>query len=130
MSRCWRRWTGPLAGHPPARHPVAPPLDVPAALEARRYEHDGALTLAVVDDAGFATGTWRLEVDGGRATCRPSSDEPEIELGVAALGALYLGGRSAPTLARGRRLTGPVEAVQRLDHLFRTSRAPHCLERF
>jgi predicted acetyltransferase len=111
-------------------------LDVPACLEARTYERDGGVTLRVTDARGLAAGTYRLEVDGGKGRCltvtadSAGAVEADVELDVASLGSLYLGGGSALGLARARRLQGAPEAVRRLDDLFHTARAPHCLEVF
>lgn len=86
-------------------------LDVPAALEARRYEAPGVVVLDVTDDLGFAAGRWLLRVDAegrGRVTAW-EGDAPEgavvVRLGVAALSAAYLGGVSLATLARAGRVS-------------------------
>jgi predicted acetyltransferase len=67
--------------------------DVRRALEARTYERDGDLVLEVVDPE-LRTGRVRLHVDagGGGASCRPTTRSPHLTVGVAALGAAYLGG--------------------------------------
>ena len=53
-------------------------LDVPAALAARRYATSGDLVIEVIDeDAGtFASGRYRLRVDGDDVECVHTNDEP------------------------------------------------------
>ncbi|WP_423920323.1 GNAT family N-acetyltransferase [Frigoribacterium sp. 2-23] len=99
-------------------------LDVPAALSARPYASDGVVTIAVSDDLGHATGTYRLTSEGGTgAVKRAAVRRADVELDVATLGALWLGGIDPVTLAaaglvRERR----VGAVQTLRALLRPER--------
>ena len=98
-------------------------VDVPAALSARTFARSGRLVLAVDDPLGFADGTWVLDVDAdGLATVAASSDRADVTLTAAALGALYLGGVRASTLAAAGTLTGDAAAV---DALFASPVAPH-----
>lgn len=101
-------------------------LDVPAALEARAYEAEGAIVLEVVDefrpDAG---GRFRLEGGPGGATCRPTGEMPHITLGAAELGAMYLGGVAPSLLAGARRVDAHgATALATADALFTTSKLP------
>lgn len=96
-------------------------LDVPRALEARRYEHDGSIVLHVDDMLGFAAGTWRLTVEGGIGTVDVASGDADVTLPAAALGSLYLGGIRAHDLALRGELMGDVAAM---DRLFRTIDPP------
>lgn len=105
-------------------------LDPVRAFEARRYERDGAVTLAVTDPLGLAAGTWRLEVAEGRGCCRAVEGPAEVTLECRAAGAAYLGGVPLLTLARAGWATGQPEAVARLDGLLRTARAPWSPEHF
>jgi predicted acetyltransferase len=105
-------------------------LDVHEALEGRRYERDGRLVLAVGDRFLSRGGTFSLEVTGGVASCKPSTTSPDVELDMAALSAIYLGGVSAAYLARAGRLSGPADAIRTMDDVFRTTRPPHCIEVF
>ena len=105
-------------------------LDPVRALEARGYERDGAVTLAIADPLGIAAGTWRLEADGGRARCAPVTGPAEVTLECRAAGAAYLGGVPLLTLARAGWVTGEPGAVARLDGLLRTARAPLSPEHF
>jgi predicted acetyltransferase len=75
-------------------------LDVPAAFAARPWAADGEVTVAVADDLGHTAGTWRLAGDGGAGTAeRVADDRADLELDVAALGSLWLGGVDPVTLA-------------------------------
>lgn len=87
-------------------------LDVPAALEVRRYGAAGRLVLDVADPLGIAEGRYLLDVDAdGRARVSRLDDGEVVEgavnvaLGVAELSAVYLGGVSLATLAAAGRVT-------------------------
>ncbi|MDY0911022.1 GNAT family N-acetyltransferase [Microbacterium sp. CFBP9034] len=86
-------------------------LDVPRALEARRFGASGTLALDVADPLGHAAGRYLLEVDAeGRGTVTPweSPSAPEgavaVSLGIEELSAAYLGGVSLATLAAAGRV--------------------------
>jgi len=86
-------------------------LDVPAALEARRFGAVGTLALDVADPLGHVSGRYLLEVDGdgqGSVTPWTSADAPDdavtVSLGVEELSAVYLGGVSLATLAAAGRV--------------------------
>ena len=86
-------------------------IDVPTALELRRYGAPGRLVLEVSDPLGIAEGRYLLEADGGgvgRVTRLSEADVPEgavqVALGVAELSAVYLGGVSLATLAAAGRV--------------------------
>jgi len=77
----------------------ARPLEVGAALSARRY----AAPVDVVLEVGDATcpwnaRRWRLSGDGAGAACAPTADPADLSLDVRELGAALLGG--SPLLAR------------------------------
>ncbi|HUF14903.1 MAG TPA: GNAT family N-acetyltransferase [Acidimicrobiia bacterium] len=106
-------------------------MDVTAALEARGYEHDGTVTIEVIDPTRFrAAGTYRLEVVDGVAACDRTSASAELRLGADVLGHLYLGGGNAIAMADAGRIEGDPAAVARLHRIFRTDRAPWCPEVF
>jgi predicted acetyltransferase len=112
-------------------------LDVKQALEARHYPADGRLVLKVADPLGLTGGTFTLEVDGGTAAVTaaaagtPDPGTPDLELGVAALSAIYLGGVNPVTLAAsGRILECTPGAAFRAARMFAVERAPHCLTHF
>lgn len=112
-------------------------LDVKQALQARHYPADGRLVLKVADPLGLTGGTFTLEVDGGTAAVTaaaagtPDPGTPDLELGVAALSAIYLGGVNPVTLAAsGRILECTPGAAFRAARMFAVERAPHCLTHF
>lgn len=109
-------------------------LDVPRALEARRYERTGALVIEAVDSDG-SDNDGRLErrirvaldatPDGARAT--PTDRSPDLTIRSDALGAAYLGGTrlSLAALAGGVDEHRPGALVE-ADRLFATFDAPWC----
>jgi predicted acetyltransferase len=98
--------------------------DEARALAARTYSSDDRLVLAVHRPDGSEG---RFEVEGGPdgAQCRPTTASPDIVLGSAQLGAVYLGGISFHELAAA----GLVEearagALARAHRMFTTSPPP------
>ncbi len=103
-------------------------LDVKAALEARRYEADGALTFEL-DDAfcGENAGCWTMRVEGGRASVERGGGEPDLTLDANDLGSIYLGGFAPSALASAGRIVEAREGGLAIaDRLFRTALAPWC----
>jgi predicted acetyltransferase len=101
-------------------------LDVPAVFEARGYIADGDVIFDVSDPYGYATGRWHLHIRDGAGRVTPAedvSDVPTIELGVAELSALYLGGVRAGTLVASGRVRAPGGSAD-LDRLIRTQTSP------
>ncbi len=108
-------------------------LDLKDALEARRYSAPGRIVLRVSDPLGFADGRVLLAIDDagvGTITALESDvgvpdATAELTLGVSELGALYVGGMSAATLARAGRLTEvqPGSAIA-FDAAFRSPTTP------
>ena len=105
-------------------------LDIPRAMTSRTYEADGAITMRIVDDFLGRGGTYRLSISDGIVTCMEASEDPDITLSVAGLGALYLGSPSASALWRAGRIDGDAAAIRNLDRLLRTSDLPYCSEVF
>jgi predicted acetyltransferase len=108
-------------------------LDVPRCLETRTYAAAGALVLVVTD--GYRPGdggVFALEADGaGERQCGRTTAQPDLVLDTADLAAAYLG----TTSFRALREAGLVDeradgAVTRADAMFRTERAPWCLQDF
>jgi predicted acetyltransferase len=109
-------------------------LDTPAALMARTYAAPGRVVFEVADgfrpDGGAAG---RFELDGGPdgAQARPTSEEPDLALEVADLGALLLGGVRASALARAglvhERTPG---ALARADAMFAVEPQPFSMTDF
>jgi predicted acetyltransferase len=107
-------------------------VDIPAALAARRYTAPGRLVLDVAD-AFVPHNAGRYELVGGPdgAECVPTSAAPDLALGVADLGALYLGGVSCATLARAGRLREVrAGALATGDAMFVTPVAPATVTEF
>ena len=100
-------------------------LDVPAALTARTYRAPLDVVLRVDDPLGFATGDWRIVVDGGRAEAAPAVDaDPDAVLDIGALSAIYAGGVSAVQLRAAGRIRAALETAAALDDAFRSAEAP------
>jgi predicted acetyltransferase len=103
-------------------------LDIPMALTARRYATRDALVFEVHDALRPQIGG-RYALDGSPegATCRPTTSSPDLVLGVAELGATYLGGVTFSTLTRAGRVEEVTAgALRRADTLFAAERAPFC----
>ena len=104
------------------------PVDVSAALSARRYRSDSRITFELRDSfCPWNEGTWTLS-DG---IAKRSSRRPDLRLDVQSLGAVYLGGFSFAQLSRA----GLVDEASggrnaRADALFAWDRAPWCPEIF
>ncbi len=105
-------------------------IDVRAALEARRYDIEGNITLSVSDDfCAWNDGVYTLEAGHEGAVCTPTDKPPDLHLTVADLAAVYLGGVSFSTLAEAGRLNASDKSVIGLaDRMFRTERAPWFME--
>ncbi|MBK7074820.1 MAG: GNAT family N-acetyltransferase [Myxococcales bacterium] len=108
--------------------------DVTAALGARRYAADGAVTF-VMEGGGWPhdvepQSRWRLVVEDGVGTCVPAVGGVDVTLDRATLSSLYLGGVRATALAQGGRITGKAEAIAQLDRMFAWPVAPWCAEQF
>jgi predicted acetyltransferase len=102
-------------------------LDVGAALAARRYELEGALTFAIESDPMCPdnVGVWRLQAGADDASCTRTGGPAELTADVGALGSLYLGGGSAALLAAAGRIREHRDgAVATLSRLLRTDPVP------
>ncbi len=75
-------------------------VDLPAALEARRYTTDVDVVLEVTDDmCPDNAGQWHLEGGPEGAVCTRTRATPHLRLSERSLGAAYLGGRTLSALA-------------------------------
>lgn len=103
-------------------------VDVAAALAARRYAVEGGLVLEVIDEfRPAAAGRFRLEAGPDGAACRRTDATADVGLSLADLGALYLGGACASTLAAaGRLVEHRPGAAAAADSLFASRPAPFC----
>jgi predicted acetyltransferase len=99
------------------------PLDVPALLAARSYAVDVDLVLRVRDDL---LGDTAVRLRGGRsgAECAADQGRPDVDLDVATLGAVVLGGTRLVTAARGGRVSGDPAAIVLLDHALQADVEP------
>ncbi|KDN78613.1 hypothetical protein DF19_36560 [Streptomyces olindensis] len=106
-------------------------LDVGRALEARTYEAEGTLVLEVAGVDGLTGGRYRLEASAEGASCTPTRESADLEVGLGDLGALWLGDESAVRLAAiGRVREERAGAARKADALLRTSRRPWCPDLF
>jgi predicted acetyltransferase len=103
-------------------------VDVGAALAARRYAVADQLTIEVTDQFRPANdGHYRLDGGPDGAVCTRTDDPADIACGVAELGAIYLGGVSARSLARAGRIEERTDgALTRLDAMVVTDPPPLC----
>ncbi|WP_232701687.1 GNAT family N-acetyltransferase [Halobacterium wangiae] len=103
--------------------PMVRLVDVPDALEALSFPDDvaGSLVLAVDDPlAAWNDDTFRLVVEDGAASVKPTDEDVDVELGVGALSQLYVGYRGADELATVGDLAGEASAVELLGEAFPT----------
>lgn len=108
-------------------------LDVPKALEARRYPVDGRLVLEVQDLLELTGGTFAVEASGGEAAVvrLEGSAEPDLTLDVSALSSIYLGAVCPVTLTAAGRIREHTEgAALQARGMFAVERATHCLTHF
>lgn len=112
-------------------------LDVPACFEGRAYVPGvaGELVLAVADRLGHVDGIWRLAVADGRARVERLADaaaeDADVELDVAVLSGLWLGGTSAVTGVRAGAVRERTDgAAVRLDALLTSAAPVHLLTGF
>lgn len=101
-------------------------VDVPAALETRRYSAAGRLRLEVSDAfAPWNAGRYELEVaSDGAARCRPVTAAPDLTLDATTLASAYLGGTPLLTLRHAGRVQGTERAAQLADTMFGWSPQP------
>lgn len=107
-------------------------VDVPRALEARRYPTEVDLVLRVRDQMlPDNQDSFRLQGGPAGAVVSRVSAEPDVALDVADLGAVYLGGTSPAVLHRAGVLAEHTPgAVARMTTAFGWSRLPLCLDFF
>lgn len=107
-------------------------VDVPAALAARRYGTDDRLLVEVADAFRPQTsGTYAVEGGPAGAVCERAGGEADLALGIAELGAVYLGGERPSVLARaGRVVERTPGALRRADAFFASEPAPFCSTHF
>jgi predicted acetyltransferase len=99
-------------------------LDVDVALGSRTYGPAADPVVVGVTDPVFAgnNGTWSLSADGAARSREPA----DVEVDVATIGAVYLGGVSWHQLAALGAVRADRSVVDRLDALFGVAPAPFC----
>ena len=107
-------------------------LDIPKALEARTYNADGRLKIALVSEAQpEVTGTYVLDIDDSQASVKKTTDKPDVVVTPADLAALYMGGVTPGSLVEAGRVdvitTG---SLAKLHGMFSTDSAPWCAHYF
>ncbi len=103
-------------------------VDVPRALQARRYAVEGRLVFEVRDDfCPWVQGRYQLEGGPDGATCGPTDREPDLTLDSTTLAAAYLGGVGFRALGRVRRVDEATPgALVTADAMFATDPPPWC----
>lgn len=100
-------------------------VDVPRVLEARRAPVPGGVVVEVVDDLGYATGRWSVDLGPDGAAVTSTTASAEVRLPAAAVGAACLGGTPVSRLADAGWLEEEAPgAALRLDALLRSPVAP------
>jgi predicted acetyltransferase len=106
-------------------------MDVPAALEARRYLRPGRFSIGVHDPLHRADGAFELEIaEDGSASCSLTGADPDIDIDLEDLSSAYLGRSRLSALHRAGRLTGDPTIVAQAEQAFAWHRAPWCPEVF
>ena len=98
-------------------------IDAQKALSARRYEGDGAVTIAVNDQL-LPKNSTSFTIAGGGA--EPTDQRPQLHVGIEGLAAVLLGGATWHSLAAGglARADDPA-ALSVADRLFAVPNAPY-----
>ena len=102
-------------------------MDVPAALEARTYETDGALRISIDDPfRPDNAGVYELSVSDGVGKCVKVDGDADATLRIDDLGALYLGGSDALAMAAAGLIDGADDHITLLHRIFHTDIQPWC----
>jgi predicted acetyltransferase len=107
-------------------------LDIPAAMSARRYEHEGRVVIGV-NDLFRPSNDGAYELDGGPdgARCRVATGEADVTMNVSDLAAMYFGDVRASTLLQAGRIDESRSgAVDTLDRMISWPIAPWCPQDF
>ncbi|MGW7576976.1 GNAT family N-acetyltransferase [Streptomyces sp. NPDC054765] len=101
-------------------------VDVDRALAGRRYATPLDLVLDVEDRfCPWNTGRYRLQADGGTATCERTRDPADLQLTSIELGAAFLGGTTLASLAAAGHVNElQPGALARATSAFRADREP------
>lgn len=94
-------------------------MDIPTALQARRYAADIDVVLDVSDGFRADGGRFALTIRDGQAHCAPTDAEADVQLSLDVLGSLYLGAHRTRPLAIANRLRAKnSDVVTGLDAAF------------
>ena len=94
-------------------------MDIPAALEARRYQAELSTVIDISDGFRSDGGRFALQIRDGHAQCTPTNALAEVRMDLNVLGSLYLGAHRASVFVDANRLHSNDSAViQRLDAAF------------
>ncbi len=108
-------------------------IDIPSALEARGYGAAERLVVEVTSDDPAASGRFVLESGPVSGSCRVAGrgEKGQLVLGLADLGAIYLGGVAPSALAAASRVTELQRgALAAADRVFASPVAPFCTLHF
>ena len=107
-------------------------VDLPRALQIRRYPVEADLTFAVHDDiCDWNQGTWKLSTGPEGVDIRQTEAEPQLTMDIFTLAHLATGALPASYAHRlGRIEATDRTALQTADHLFKTEYALHCQNHF
>lgn len=108
------------------------PVDIVAAVESRTWPvgAGGRAVFAIEDEmAPWNTGTWTVELDGGKAQLRRTTGDAPVHLTVGGFASLYCGLSTVAALREAGHVTGPYDDAAALDVLG-TSAPPHLLNTF
>jgi predicted acetyltransferase len=111
-------------------------VDLPGALEARRYATADTLVLEVSDRfCPWNAGTWRIETAGepwaAEARVTRTDTAPDLVLDTTDLAAIYLGGLRPVDLGVAGRIEERTSgALRRATALFAAERTPWCVSMF
>lgn len=105
-------------------------MDVPRALEGRRYSAPARAVVRVHDPLDASATTWQLDLAPEGASVSPSQQQAEVELDIEDLSACFMGWSRFQDLGRAGRLQGDATALRALDTAFAWSPLPWCSEVF
>jgi predicted acetyltransferase len=101
-------------------------MNVPDVLGKRIYSADVEVVLEVTDPLVVAGGRYLLQTRDGIGTCAPHDGRPDIRIGLAELGTVYMGAHSVSELHAADRITELRSgALVNLEAAFSTQRAPY-----
>ena len=96
-------------------------IDIPATLEARRYQADLSAVLEISDDALGGGGTFTLTIHNGKARVAPTKDTPDLHTDLSVLGSIYMGAHRASAFTTANRLRcNDNDLLRQLDVAFAT----------